>query len=326
MRLARVALCASVLLPALSSAGHPSGGHRAVAGYGIAADVPARWHARMLRGALHVATVPLPPERRPIGPTLSHRLGLGDIGLLLFEAAPIEGVPFDPGVYRVGPTRPFASRDFRAHGSGSGRHSFARRNFSVDGRYFDLFVESGSSRPTSNRLAELNELVRSLEIEAGDFYPGQAAPARFRRAGGWVTTSSGTVAVGPSTYSIVLASTVRYRNRLNEFPPHRTLERLPSDGIIVWMSLNADNRHPPTVPGGDRSRPVLRVGGSACGSFEGAQGVLTCSFRAWRAHQYHVRGWVIFGRTRPTGAQVARAQEEFARLELPAWPRWPGPS
>jgi len=118
-----------------------------VAGYGIAADVPARWHARMLRGALHVATVPLPPERRPIGPTLSHRLGLGDIGLLLFEAAPIEGVPFDPGVYRVGPTRPFASRDFRAHGSGSGRHSFARRNFSVDGRYFDLFVESGSSRP-----------------------------------------------------------------------------------------------------------------------------------------------------------------------------------
>ena len=134
-----------------------------------------------------------PSERRPIGPTLSHRLGLDDIGLLLFEAAPIERVPFDSSVYRMGPARPFAGRDFRAHGAGPGRHSFARRNFSVDGRYFDLFVESGSSRPTSNRLAELNELVRSLEIEAGDFYPGRAAPARFRRAGGWVTTSSGTL-------------------------------------------------------------------------------------------------------------------------------------
>ncbi|MBA3382299.1 MAG: hypothetical protein H0T97_10640, partial [Actinobacteria bacterium] len=100
MRLARVALCACVLLPALSSAGHPTGGHRAVAGYGIAADVPARWHARVLRGALHAATVPLPSERRPIGPTLSHRLGLDDIGLLLFEAAPIERVPFDSSVYR----------------------------------------------------------------------------------------------------------------------------------------------------------------------------------------------------------------------------------
>ncbi|MBA3380411.1 MAG: hypothetical protein H0T97_00905 [Actinobacteria bacterium] len=186
-------------------------------------------------------------------------------------------------------------------------------------------MESGSSRPTSNRLAELNELVRSLEIEAGDFYPGQAAPARFRRAGGWVTTSSGTVAVGPSTYSIALASTVRYRNRLNEFPPHRTLERLPSDGIIVWMSLTADNRHPPTVHDGDRGRPVLRVGGSACGSFEGAQGVLTLQLSRLASSSVPRPRMGGIRPQRPTGAQVARAREELARSELPAWPHWPDP-
>lgn len=129
----------------------------------------------MLRGALHVATVSLPPERRPIGPTLSHRLGLGDMGLLLFEAAPVWSVPFDSSVYRVGQPRPFAGRDFRAQRPGlvPGSHTFAHRTFSVAGRYFDLFVESGSSRPTSRRLAELNAVVRSLDIENSDFYPGR---------------------------------------------------------------------------------------------------------------------------------------------------------
>lgn len=298
-----------------------------VRGSGLTAIVPSGWHGRILRGALVASTGRLPPANRPLGPALHHRINPGEIGVLLFEDAPLWGVPFATSAYRSGSPRLFTMRDFGPPplgGSNRGRHSFARRNFTVAGRYFDLFAESGSSRPSRLRLSELNELVASIDVEAGDFYPGSAPPARFQRAPGWTTRHTKIIPVGPSTYSISLASTVRYRDSLNEFPPHTTLEHLPAAGIVIWLSLSADNRSPPTVPQGDAGQPILRINPSACGLFEGAPpNVLTCRLEAWRRRQYHLFGWVILGRKHPSYAQKSRARAELARLVLPTWPPWP---
>jgi hypothetical protein len=328
MGFSRVPLAACALLVVLGTGAY-SRDERIVSGYGVSASVADGWHVRMLRGALEASTVRLPPASRPLGPALHRRLRPGGLGVLLFEDAPSWSVPFDRSVFRTGYPRPFSSRDFGRPplgGSNPGKHSFARRNFTVAGRYFDLFAESGSTRPSKRRIAELNHLVRSLTVKTGDFYPGEAAPARFPRARGWTTRHSETVPVGPGTYSVSLASTVRYRDSLNAFPPHRTLERLPAAGVVIWLGLSADNRDPPTVPEGDAGRPVLRVGSSACQSFEGAPPtVLTCRVRAWRFGQYHTFGWVIFGGLRPSTARRAEARRELARVLLPTWPRWSVP-
>lgn len=304
-----------------------SGQPQTVSGYGITAAVPSGWHARVLRGAVQASTAQLASSNRSLGRAMSRRLHRGDLGVLLFEAAPVWNVPFDRSFYRSGPPRSFSAHDFRPSsvgGSNPGAHSFATRNFMVEGRYFDLFVESGSARAASVRLAQLDKLIGSLRIRPGDFYPGEAPPARFRRAPGWFTTSSGTVPVGPSTYSVTLASTLRYRDALNQFPPHRTLDRLRAKGIVIRLSLTADNRIPPTIRQGDRGRPVLRVDDSRCGSFEGAPATaLTCRVEAWRPRRYHIHGWVIFGRTHPSPSQVGRARAELDQLLLPTWPSWP---
>lgn len=304
-----------------------SSGDAATVGYGISATAPHGWRLRVLRGALEAATVPLPPVRwRSHGVRLGDALRSGDLSVLLFENAPSWNVPFEYAVYRRGPPLPLSARDFRPAlgGSNSEGHAFARRNFTVAGRYFDLFVESGSTRPAPRRIAELNTLLRSLTVRPGDFYPGHAPPARFRPARGWTTLHSRTIPVGPSTYSVTVASTVRYRNALNQFPPHETLERLPPNGIVISLRLSADNRDPPTAARRGTRRPVLQIGAATCGSFEGAPStVLTCRVEAQRFREYVIFGWVIFGRRNPTAEQRVRARAELDRLELPVWPLWP---
>jgi hypothetical protein len=302
-------------------------GHPRVAAYGIFAVSPRGWHLRITRGALEAATMPLPRLGPSLGVNLSKALHAGDVGVLLFEDSPD---PRElPGVFRKGRPAVFTRHDFGPPplgGSNPGNHGYARRNFRLAGRFFDLFVESGNTKPNSESLAALNGLVRSLRLRRGDFYPGVVAPASFRTARGWSTIASGRVPVGPETSATSIASTVPYRDQLNAFPPHRTLAHLPAEGIVIFLTVTASNRDPPLVRDRSRSRshPRLRVHSGSCGSFEGVPPrFTTCPIQLGVARQYVVSGWVLFGRPKPSLRQRARAQAELDRLALPRWPLWP---
>jgi hypothetical protein len=129
------------------------------------------------------------------------------------------------------------------------------------------------------------------------------------------------------TVSVTVASTVAHRDVLNALPPQRTLAALPPDGVLLRVSLVADNRHVPIADRRDRglARPPYRLAHASCpGRFEGLpESVRACVVRELVPRQYHVEVWVMYGRRNPTREQRARAQAQLDRLEMPTWPRWP---
>jgi hypothetical protein len=290
--------------------------------YGIHVVAPPGWQVRVTRGTVVASTTRLPAEGRWISRRLGRSIGDGDLDVVLYEDAPSDGQPFSTSTYRRGPPRPFRERDFGRPplgGSNPGAHRFARRNFTVAGRFFDLFVESGRRGVSPGHLRSLDRLVRSLRVRPGDFYPGIVRPATFAAAHGWNVMSSPPTPFAPETFVTAIASTVPYRDHLNEFPPHRTLAALPRDGVIVVVQLTASNRDPPIGRTSDRGQ--IQVKG--CGSFEGVpSGVAVCPLSGLRNRQYSISGWVVYGAPRPTRAMKQRAAEELTRLALPAWPRW----
>jgi hypothetical protein len=297
----------------------------AISGYGISATLPPGWHGHFGRGLFEASTTPLPRSGVSPSASLSGALGGEDIGLLLFEDVPTAGVPFNPHAYGRAPLRPFTLRDFASGPSGSDRgHRFVRRGIRVSGRYFALFAEAGSAKPSAPGVAGLNLLVRSLQVRAGDFYPGTVAPARLPARPGWYLRDSADVPLGPETAATTIAATIPYRDTVDAFPPHETLARLPDSGVIIYVQLVADSRNPPLGPGPDDPRGVrVQVPRAGCGSFEGIPGVETCPLHVLVDRRYTIQGWVIYGRSDPTREQRTRAQAELDRLELPVWPLWP---
>jgi hypothetical protein len=163
--------------------------------FGIAVTPGAGWHVTIAPGALRAAN--------------------SELNLVLFEDPP------DPnGIYHHGYPAPFVRSSFGPPDGQKPGYGYARRNFTVAGRYFSLFVQARALHPGPTTIRGLNTFARSLRIARGDFFPGIAPPARFRPAAGWRTEHSRTVSVSPSTYSIAIASTVPYRDCLNCFPPH----------------------------------------------------------------------------------------------------------
>ncbi len=293
--------------------------------YGIAVTLPGGWHARLTRATVEAATVPKIPSGNDVP------LGKDDILVRLFENEPEpqfleEARRFHP----EGLPDRFTAEGFGPPEWGGGNpkgHGFARRNFSLSGRYFDLFVESGSLKPSEDLVARLNELVRSLEVRAGDFYPGTIEPPRFRPTAGWDAGSFGGGEVRAGDYASAWASTVPYRNGPRDLPPSDTLETLPPDGVLIWVGLARENRFPPTSEL-RRREPRLSVPlqlTEAQGGFgwEGQVGkVALYRLWGWVGEQYSVDLWIFYGRREPTADQRARAQDMLDRLELPDWGSW----
>ena len=295
---------------------------RQIAGFGIAATLPSGWQGRVTRGALVASTGELPRERGWLSTELGKSLRPGDLGVLLFEIEPAHGIPIEPSFYRQGPPRPFRPREF----AGAGGQRFARRNFTVAGRLFDLFVEARDRPPTPRTLRRLNALVQSLDVERGDYYAGTVDAARFPPARGWSTRSTGALPFRPVNVSTTVSATIAYRDTYNALPPRRTLEALPPDGIALRVTLVADNRHVPIAGPRDRelARRPYRLAHGSCGAFKGfPESVRACVLRALVPRQYRVEVWVMYGRANPTREQRARTQAQLDRLALPSWPRWP---
>ena len=307
---------------ALASCGGVSG---RAAGNGITVTAPPGWHLRIVRGAVEAASRPLPRQSGSVAAELSRALGHDDLAVVLFEDTPDSqwSPPLEFAVYRAGRPRPFAARDFAGPpfgGDNPGHHSYARRNFTIAGRYFDLFVEASAMHPAPRRIAELNRLVDSLRIRAGDFYPGGADPARFQPAPGWRTRSIGTIPAGTSMLSVTVSSTIPYVDPLDTGAPERTIARLDRDDILIQVRLDAENRGPPP-----RRATKLRLGEPGpCSWGEGppTHGVACAGGSSVVPAQYTASVVVVYGQPQPTPAQRARAQAELDRLVLPHWAHW----
>jgi hypothetical protein len=300
------------LAPSCGAVEAPAREHAALGRYGIAITLPTGWHARLTRATVEAETVE------------------GDLLVRLFEYEPEpnflaewkqthpEGLPAPFTAAEFGPPEP---------GTYNPRHGFARRNFSMAGRYFDLFVESAAAKPSAAAVAGLNELVGSLEVSAGDFYPGTIQPPRFAPADGWYSGSHGGGEVRATDHASAWASTVPYRNGPRDLPPRDTLETLPLDGILIWVGLARDNRFPPTGelrPTRPRLSVPLQVAETQGGfGWEGqVREISLYRLWGWVGGQYNVDLWIFYGRREPTPEQKARAQEALDRLDLPAWGSW----
>lgn len=312
-----------------ASGSEPGASQRSLERYGIGITPPDGWNARMTRGTLEAATGPLGRAGQPV------KLGAGEVYVRLFEFEPDPAL-FGAGpqelasAYASGPPRPFAAGDFGPPELGANPENagFATRNFSLAGRYFDLFVESGAPTPSARTVDALNELVASLDVRAGDFYPGTKELLRFPPSDGWYVGSGGGGEVRATDYAAAWASTVPYRNGPNDLPPVRTLQELPADGILLWVGVSRDSRFSPTAELRRDPRPVdlpLRLNQTAGGpGFEGQPRPDIALYRLYGRvdQQYDVDLWVFFGRGEPSAEQRARAQTMLDRLEFPRWGTW----
>jgi hypothetical protein len=95
--------------------------------------------------------------------------------------------------------------------------------------------------------------------------------------------------------------------------PHRTVARLPADGIALQLQIGFE-RDPPTWM--RRLRWPPRIQG-VCAPFEG----LPPRIGVFQAYGF-VHGWstslfVFFGRPHPTPSQISRARAELATVSFP---------
>jgi hypothetical protein len=156
-------------------------------------------------------------------------------------------------------------------------------------------------------------------LAAAALYPW-AHPLAFRPLTGWRRGASGNVdsLYGPSPVrapkasSAWIARNVRYRDKATADPPNKTLENLPSRGVIVWAVIYQTDYTPQKPVRLDLSRarrlPCCEGAYVAGGVYE-----LTGSGPR-RAYSVIVR--VFFG-SRPTSARRTEAQRALDRLELP---------
>ncbi len=297
---------------------------RSLQRYGISVTLPDGWHGRLTRGTFEAATVPLGErvQQMPLGPD--------DVVVRLFEfEADPEFFEEVERTHHEGMPKPFTSDQFEPPepgGHNSVGRGYARRNFALAGRTFDLFAEVGAPDPSAEVVASLNDLVASLEVRAGDFYPGTVEPPRFPATAGWHVGRHGAGDVRVTDYAQAWASTVPYRNEPRDLPPASTLETLPRDGILIWLGVARDNRFPPTDELRDAPRVSvpLQLGETHGGpGWEGQVRDLSLYQLFGRVDgEYDINLWVFYGRPEPSPEQRAAAQAMLDGLVLPDWGAW----
>ncbi len=315
------------LLGALALAGCGAGEAPATAvveRYGIRLEPPAGWDATISHGVVRGANFPLASRVRgaPLEP--------GEVVLELFEAdRSADSPPTDLSQYpELDAAPPLAADDFRPPEPGTMQiEGLARRTFSLTGRLFVLFAESGSRTPRAEELEALDRLLSSLRVEPGDFYPGSVEPPSFTARGGWHVGNSGPRPVrADGDFLLAWAANVPYRDTWNALP-QETMARLPDDGVIVWVALDRDNHFPPSPDGSEGFPPLeppFRL--SQFERHSGWEGQVddVPEYRLWATvdGQYRADIRVYFGRPEPTPAMRADADAMLAGLQLPNWPPW----
>jgi hypothetical protein len=293
-----------------------AGERERLAGHGLDLVLPPGWDGRVSDGFFEAASFDLPDGTGTNDPL---SLDPDDIVLRVAE----HGGSDTPFVSARLPVR-LSATEFVPPEAGmrKGAPAVTGRSFVAGGREFVLSVVAGSLPPSSTALAEANAALATLRIEPGDFYPGSVEPATFVPASGWSTGTSGPAEVEPEgEQTITWASTVPYRDAPDQFPPHETLAALPPEGIAIvgWVFRAPGLRS--ELPAG---WPPFRLDEAERASFEGVpDDRATYRILAHVPDRFDVTLWVFFGAPRPSSAQLARAQAELDRLQLPDWPSRP---
>jgi hypothetical protein len=301
-----------------------SGEGSRISRYGISIGIPEGWHGEITRGAVRLGTVPA-----------GTKLGEDDLSVVLFEyeLAPPESEASVAQNYDGNWPARFGAKDFTnpdTQGSIDEANAPGRRAVAVGGRFFNVFPESGSRTVSETHIEELNEALAGIQVEPGDFYRGQASALAFPERRGWhVITSGDGRRYAQGEYVYLAAATIPYRNDFNDLPPARTLEALPRDGILLWVSLSRDGRSPPwTWDGGGafepRRLPPYRIRDLERRYPWKGQVRDIPEYLLWAANsdQYLVDLRVYFGRLHPTEAMLAEADAVLRALEFPDWGPW----
>jgi hypothetical protein len=142
------------------------------------------------------------------------------------------------------------------------------------------------------------------------------SPAHFAQRPGW-HVGAGRVHACPGVprarcvQVTSRASTVPWRD-CTECLPHKTLARLPRDGVAIQLTLAREHRPPP----GALSWPPRLRAGEAQG-LEGLPARIGTIQRTGRLGGSYAGLVVFFGRPHPTPRQLARADAELASARLP---------
>ena len=158
-------------------------------------------------------------------------------------------------------------------------------------------------------------LLASLTVAATSVL----APAQFAPAKGWhVGTGKARACVGASvercTETWSWTSTVRWRDCRN-CAPHKTLAVLPRDGVVITVTRV---RKRPIVAKRQVSWPPRIAARGITAGMEGIPrryGVYQLFARV--ANHGEVMVWAYFGRSRPTTAQLAAANDRLSASRLP---------
>jgi len=246
--------------------------------FGLRMDLPDTWHGILFRWAvgeptIHAATVPITDLYD--GSSAREGLGPEDLFLVLSEnhASAIHYEPVSlPVVIRPEDACPTCEILDNGTSPPPG-HALFYRSLAAVGRQFDLFVEFGTSAPSAEQLARVNEVLATLEIDPPDNLPPPAesplvaadAAVSVDLAAGWIAKDD---PVPSSSAPHVVAAYGTW-----DFPtggncgPEPALGDLPTDGALVWVAEYADPGYAvtstPLVPGSRSISRRRRLDGSA---------------------------------------------------------------
>jgi hypothetical protein len=190
-----------------------------------------------------------------------------------------------------------------------------RVDFRDGGRAFTAHVYG----PPARRRDAL-AILDSLRVRPAPFRARLHA-AHFPQAPGWRTRISRSLTDNPACghQRVSWAATVPFLDGTNSLPPHKMIEALLPDGIIMAVSQSIDTCR--RLEGIAALRPPLDLSRATRSGFPGPRGDELPLYRILGrfAGRDDLDLWVFFGRRHPTAAQRAAAQRELSGVRWPAW-------
>ena len=277
----RILLLVGALAAACGHAAASSGGSQGsqvagatVAGRGVSIVVPEGWQADVARGRIQIQDYagtgdPAVGQVQAFLREYSQALAAGDGFPYPELAGPLT---IQPGEY---PSVQFAQDATQGPGI-----TGAARFFTASGRRFELFARYGGDPPAAAAGAGLNDILATLRVQPGDFYPGTLDPPAFSPAQGWYIGGDGPTGARPEGDQLCAwASTIPYRDPQNCPIAAYTIDALPPDGMVIsanayrnWSLPHGQLPETLTLPGqlgspGEGGRRSLDIQGIAPGGY-----------------------------------------------------------
>jgi hypothetical protein len=302
-------------------------------GHGINLSLPDGWQGRLtyyegMAGPIVEATnFPLPPFGDQFPASSEAAMSLDDAAVGIYEVTGI--CPCDGFEHVV---LPVTLNGFVATGETSGPddHTILERAVQIEGRSFVIRAEVGSRPATEAAVAQLEQLIGSLRLDASPSAPdavasGDPVPPLFAPNEGWRTASMATI-VGPARDAAANAPRAWAANvpfatedllniaRYDSLGlPQDTLRTMPADGIAINVDV-LPARFFSHVSHGPIS--LADASFNDTWEFQPASNVPQYRIQAFVNGQA-VQVDVYFGTQSPSGALMDAAQAELDGLVLP---------